>query len=115
MDARQAGWFLRAFGDGTRLRILAALSQGALSVGELCRGLRRPPSSVSRHLAYLRERGLVESQKVRNSAVYHLVSPADPFERGMLAAFIGSLGSINEVLPDRKRTRRSSKRPPAGS
>ncbi len=115
MDARQAGWFLRAFGDGTRLRILAALSEGALSVGELCRALRRPPSSISRHLAYLRERGLVESQNVRNSVVYHPVSPADPFEKRMLATLIRGLGSINEVPADRKRLRRSSEQPPPSS
>ncbi len=60
MLARHVGSLLRAFGDGTRLRVVKALAQGDLTVGDLAALLRCPKPRLSRHLRYLQARGLVE-------------------------------------------------------
>ena len=50
MDVLEA---LRAAGEPTRLRILAALAGGELTVSELCRVLGQSQPRVSRHLRLL--------------------------------------------------------------
>lgn len=51
---------LRAAGEPTRLRALALLAQGEMSVGELAQALGQSQPRVSRHLRLLTEAGLVE-------------------------------------------------------
>jgi ArsR family transcriptional regulator len=58
-----------ALGDPKRLLILYALSRGARNVSELARELDVPQPTVSRHLAILRERSLVEAR--RDSAMVY--------------------------------------------
>jgi len=53
----------KALSDETRLRILALLSSGELCVCDLMAALELPQSTVSRHLAYLRNTGLVEDER----------------------------------------------------
>ena len=54
---------LNALADETRLRILNLLNQNELCVCDIMRVLKEPQSKVSRHLAYLRRTGLVETRK----------------------------------------------------
>ena len=54
---------LRALADPTRLRLLALLSREELSVAELTKILSTGQSTVSQHLAQLREAGLVADRK----------------------------------------------------
>lgn len=49
----------KALSDETRLRILALLTHGELCVCDLMAVLQLPQSTVSRHLAYLRNAGLL--------------------------------------------------------
>jgi DNA-binding transcriptional ArsR family regulator len=51
---------LKAAGEGTRLRILALLADGELSVSDLCEILRQSQPRISRHLRLLLDAGLVE-------------------------------------------------------
>lgn len=62
--------------DRTRLRLLALLGGGPLCVCHLQEILGEPQVKVSKHLAYLKERGLVESAREGNWMVYAL--PAKP-------------------------------------
>ena len=62
--------------DRTRLRLLALLGRGPLCVCHLQEILDEPQVKVSKHLAYLRDRGLVESSREGNWIVYRL--PANP-------------------------------------
>lgn len=62
--------------DETRLRLLHLLRQGPLCVCHLQDILGLPQVAVSKHLAYLRQRGLVESQRHGQWMVYSL--PAHP-------------------------------------
>ncbi len=53
----------KALSDETRLRILALLTQGELCVCDLMAILQLPQSTVSRHLAYLRNTALVADRR----------------------------------------------------
>lgn len=59
-DASAVVSALRAAGEHTRLRVLALLREGELSVGELAQALGQSQPRVSRHLKLLTEAGLVE-------------------------------------------------------
>ncbi len=59
----------RTLGDPTRLRLLAALEDGELSVGELAEALGLAQSGVSRHLAQLRGAGLIEDRREGTSTL----------------------------------------------
>ena len=62
--------------DETRLRLLHVLSQGPLCVCHFQVVLEEPQVKISKHLAYLRKRGLVESERQGNWVMYSL--PAKP-------------------------------------
>jgi DNA-binding transcriptional ArsR family regulator len=100
MDARQAATFLRAFGDGTRLRILAALARRQLTVGDLARLVAAPVHRISRHLRYLDGRGLVDCEAKRKSVVYRLTRPSGRLREGMVSALLRCVAEIEEVQRD---------------
>jgi ArsR family transcriptional regulator, arsenate/arsenite/antimonite-responsive transcriptional repressor len=60
--------------DQTRLRILHLLGGGELCVCHFQEILGEPQVKISKHLAYLRARGLVESRKEANWMIYRLPS-----------------------------------------
>ena len=62
--------------DVTRLRILNVLAQGPLCVCHFQKILRAPQVKISKHLGYLRARGLVECERQGNWVIYEL--PAKP-------------------------------------
>ncbi|HEX4890240.1 MAG TPA: metalloregulator ArsR/SmtB family transcription factor [Alphaproteobacteria bacterium] len=64
---------LRASGEPTRLRILALLAQGELSVKELTRILGQSQPRVSRHLKLMCDAGLVMRLPEGTSVFYRLV------------------------------------------
>lgn len=62
--------------DRTRLRLLQVLAQGPLCVCHFQAVLREPQVKISKHLAYLRARGLVDVERAGNWMIYEL--PAKP-------------------------------------
>jgi len=58
--------------DRTRLRILAALISGPLCVCHLQEILDEPQVKISKHLAYLKEHGMVEAERQANWMIYRL-------------------------------------------
>ena len=62
--------------DRTRLRLLNILGQGPLCVCHFQEILDEPQVKISKHLAYLRQRGLVEVERSGNWMIYAL--PAKP-------------------------------------
>ena len=62
--------------DRTRLRLLNILGQGPLCVCHFQEILDEPQVKISKHLAYLRQRGLVEVERSGNWMIYAL--PARP-------------------------------------
>lgn len=62
--------------DRTRLRLLHLLTEGPLCVCHFQEILREPQVKISKHLGYLRERGLVVAEREGNWMIYAL--PAKP-------------------------------------
>ena len=62
----------QGLGDPKRLLILYVLSRGPQNVSELARELGVPQPTVSRHLAVLRERSLVETRREGATVYYSL-------------------------------------------
>lgn len=60
------------FCDRTRLRILHLLNKSPLCVCHFQTILGEPQVKISKHLAYLRERGLVDVERDQNWMVYSL-------------------------------------------
>jgi ArsR family transcriptional regulator, arsenate/arsenite/antimonite-responsive transcriptional repressor len=77
----------RCLCDETRLRILNLLHGGELCVCHIQEILGEPQVKVSKHLSYLRARGLVASRRSANWRIYRL--PTRP--SGELAANLACL------------------------
>lgn len=65
----------RGFSDPSRLSILDALRNGALTVGEIVDATGLTQSNVSNHLACLRDCGLVSAQQQGRFVSYQLSDP----------------------------------------
>lgn len=76
---------LRAAADPTRLRILLLLKAEELSVAELQESLTLGQSTISTHLAQLRQAGLVEDRRAGKNSLYRLLPGAG---NGVLAALL---------------------------
>jgi ArsR family transcriptional regulator len=64
--------------DKTRLRILHLLVRSPLCVCHLQEILREPQVKISKHLAYLRSRELVEAEQEKNWMIYSLPTRRPP-------------------------------------
>ena len=64
--------------DVTRLRVLNVLGQGPLCVCHFQEILREPQVKISKHLAYLREREMVEVKRDKNWMIYSLPGKQSP-------------------------------------
>lgn len=88
---------LRGAGETTRLRALALLARGELSVGELALALGQSQPRISRHLRLLTESGLVE--RIPEGAwVFYRVAPEGTPERTLINAVIAMLDAAEPEL-----------------
>jgi len=71
---------LKAMAEETRLRILRLLSMQELTVTELVESLSIPQSRISRHLAVLRNAGLVRTRREGNWIYYTFSAEKFPLE-----------------------------------
>jgi ArsR family transcriptional regulator len=93
----------KAFADPVRLRLLNLLADGDVCVCHLHEALELPQSTVSRHLAYLRKRGLVIGRKEGLWVYYRLAKPVGELHR-MLIGGLGACGqAVTTLAEDRKR------------
>src|SRR5439155_6920999 len=63
--------------DATRLRILHLLTKTPLCVCHFQEILDEPQVKISKHLAYLRERGMVVAEREQNWMIYSLPKKRD--------------------------------------
>src|SRR5881396_2858209 len=68
---------LRALSDPTRLRIVALLEKGELSVNELQEVSRMGQSRISTHLGLLLDSGLVQARREGKRTFYKLSPPVN--------------------------------------
>lgn len=102
LDQRTVLAMLRAAAEPTRLRVLALLRGGELSVKDLTRILNQSQPRISRHLKLLAEAGLVERLRDGSWAYFQLV---DSGNSGLLMqALMGAIDASDPVLVrDRER------------
>jgi DNA-binding transcriptional ArsR family regulator len=62
----------KTLADAKRLMIIDNLRKGEMSVGELAKAIGIGQSNVSRHLAILRERGVLQPRREGNNIYYSL-------------------------------------------
>ena len=72
---KQQARILRALANETRLRLIDRLSKGECQVSELVRLAAVDQSTVSKHLAVLRNVGVVDDDRRGNAVFYRLVTP----------------------------------------
>ena len=74
----------QCFCDRTRLRILQLLTRSPLCVCHFQDILGEPQVKISKHLGYLRRRGMVSTEKEQNWVIYSLPQPqAEELERNL--------------------------------
>ena len=93
----------KALADATRLRILGLLLSGELCVCDLHESLKIPQAKTSRHLAYLRRTGLVQTRREGLWIHYRLGKFADPVLAAISEAVRHALTHIDTVRRDGER------------
>lgn len=93
----------KAFADPVRLRLLNLLAGGEVCVCHLHEALELPQSTVSRHLAYLRRRGLVVGRKEGLWVHYRLAKPGGKLHRKLNDCVEACFGEVDLLQRDRQR------------
>ena len=93
----------KALADATRLRILGLLLSGEVCVCDIHETLKIPQPKASRHLAYLRRSGLVETRREGLWIHYRLGTLADPVLNAITDAVRHALTHIDTVQRDGER------------
>jgi ArsR family transcriptional regulator, arsenate/arsenite/antimonite-responsive transcriptional repressor len=97
----------KALADKTRLRILALLGNNEVCVCHIHDTLGLPQPTVSRHLAYLRKSGLVETRRDGVWMHYQLSRSLSPVIQGVLVTAVDAMSELPATTQDRKQFQRS--------
>jgi DNA-binding transcriptional ArsR family regulator len=90
----------KALADDNRVRTLMFLRNGELCVCQVIEMLQLAPSTVSKHLAILRQAGLIDSRKKGRWIYYYLPEEASPTVLGALRWVLDSLKKDKRILAD---------------
>lgn len=93
----------KALGDSTRLRILGLLLTGEVCVCDIHESLKIPQPKASRHLAYLRKVGLVDTRRAGLWIHYRLGTLSDPVLAALADAVRHALTHLDDVKKDADR------------
>lgn len=93
----------KALADATRLRILGLLLAGEVCVCNIHESLKIPQPKASRHLAYLRRSGLVETRRDGLWIHYRLGKLPDPVLAAIVDAVRHALAHADTVRRDAER------------
>lgn len=99
---------LKALADPTRLRILGLLLGGEVCVCDIHESLGIPQPRASRHLATLRQAGLVTARRDGLWMHYRLADLPDPVLTGILQAVTHALTHLAVVREDSARLERQT-------
>jgi ArsR family transcriptional regulator, arsenate/arsenite/antimonite-responsive transcriptional repressor len=102
-DVSDLDALFRGFADPTRIRILNLLAAGEMCVCDLVELLEMPQPTVSRHLAYLRETGLVEYRRASNYAHYRLSDPQNHVHESLIRCVGSCFTGIKSLDSERRR------------
>lgn len=84
-----------AFSDQTRLRLVALMADGEVSVSFLAEQTGESQPKISRHLAYLRDCGVVTTRRDGKWIYYSLREFDDPRITIVIDSVIQALGSVS--------------------
>jgi ArsR family transcriptional regulator len=97
----------KALADRTRLRILALLGNNEVCVCHIHDSLGLPQPTVSRHLAYLRRAGLVDTRRDGVWMHYQIARSLDPSVRPVVQAAIDAVTRAPATARDRRQFQRA--------
>lgn len=104
--------FFRALGDDTRLRSVALMSaEGELCVCELTYALDMPQPKISRHLAQLRQAGVVECHRRGTWMHYRLHPDLPDWAAAVIADWTAGLAAQPPFADDRRTLHAMPQRP----
>jgi len=98
----------KALADATRLRILGLLLTGEVCVCHIHESLRIPQPKASRHLAYLRQAGLVDARREGLWMYYRLADLPDPLLQSIADTVRHALTHLEAVHVDAGRLRKKT-------
>lgn len=93
----------KALADETRLRILALLMEHELCVCDLIAVLQLPQSTVSRHLAYLKNAGWVDDRREGLWVYYSITDSGEALKNDLIALLRQHLPALRAATVDRER------------
>lgn len=105
---------MKALSEEIRLRLLLLLSDGELCVCDLIGALDLPQSTISRHLAYLKNSGWVECSRRGVWMHYRLAASLDPFKTEILNTLLKELKESEQARRDTASCRLSLQHRPEG-
>ena len=92
LDVRPLSTLFQALGDEVRVRMVALLAHGELCVCHLEEALKLTQPTASRHLAVLRNAGVVESRRQGQWIHYRLAHQPDELRQSQLRSLVSDLG-----------------------
>lgn len=95
--------FFLALADKTRLRILNLIGDSEVCVCFFTEALQELQPKISRHLAYLRRAGVVETTRQGKWIYYRLVQPADENARRVLDEIQAWMATDEQMRKERER------------
>lgn len=101
---------LKALADPARLRVLAAVAEEELTVGEIQEVVASVQSSVSRNLAILRDAGFVRDRKEGTSVYFSLRQDMPEQARDLFQSLAVRFKELPEAKEDRGRLRECLRR-----
>jgi ArsR family transcriptional regulator, arsenate/arsenite/antimonite-responsive transcriptional repressor len=98
----------KALADATRLRILGLLLTGEVCVCHIHQSLKISQPKASRHLAYLRRSGLVDTRRDGLWIHYRLSTSSDPVVAAISEAVRHGLAHMDAVHRDAERLQKKT-------
>jgi ArsR family transcriptional regulator len=95
--------FFLGLADKTRLRILNLIGDNEICVCFFTETLQEPQPKISRHLAYLRRAGVVQTRRDGKWIYYRLIQPKDEAARRVLSEIEAWMATDEQMQKDRKR------------
>lgn len=99
VELAPAAALFRSLGDPARLMIVRRLAKGPARVTDLVAALGLAQSTVSKHLACLRDCGLVVSEPAGRASVFHLAEPALAEMLTAAESVLAATGSATALCP----------------
>lgn len=95
--------FFLALADKTRLRLLNLMREGEVNVNSFVEILNESQPKISRHLAFLRNAGIVELRREGKWIYYKIAEPSNEFAASLLNEALQWLDSHEESRGENER------------